>query len=59
MGKIKEMMKQELELRGLSELTQIAYLACPDQLDRDAIHTYQLHIKLRVESRRAQQFGVI
>ncbi|MHA2497747.1 MAG: tyrosine-type recombinase/integrase [Candidatus Hodarchaeales archaeon] len=55
MGKIKEKMKQEMELRGLSELTQEAYLACikqyvkyfmksPDKLNLDDIHAYQLHL---------------
>ncbi len=52
MGKIKEKMKQEMELRGLSELTQEAYLACirqyvkyfmnsPDKLNLEHIHAYQ------------------
>ena len=52
MGKIKEKMKQEMELRGLSELTQEAYLACirqyvkyfmksPDKRNLDHIHAYQ------------------
>ena len=56
MGIIKEKMKQDLEIRGLSERTQESYLGCikqfvkyfmksPDRLTPDDIHTYQLHLK--------------
>jgi site-specific recombinase XerD len=55
MGAIKEKMKQEMEIRGLSNLTQINYLGCvrqyvkyfmkaPDELSLDDIHTYQLYL---------------
>lgn len=56
MGIIKERMKQDLEIRGMSKSTQESYLGCvkqfvkyfmksPDRLTLDDIHTYQLHLK--------------
>jgi integrase/recombinase XerD len=55
MGAIKEKMKRDMEIRGLSQRTKESYLGCvkqfvkyfmksPDQLDLEDIHTYQLHL---------------
>jgi integrase/recombinase XerD len=55
MGAIKEKMKRDIEIRGLSKRTQESYLGCvkqfvkyfmksPDQLSLEDIHTYQLHL---------------
>ena len=55
MGAIKEKMKRDMEIRGLSKRTQEHYLSCikqfvkyfmksPDQLSLEDIHTYQLHM---------------
>ena len=55
MGIIKERMKQDMEIRGLSENTRDAYLSCikqfvkyfktsPDQLTLEDIHTYQVFL---------------
>jgi len=55
MGKVKEKMKQQMEIRGLSERTRESYLAdieqfvryfmkSPDQLSLDDIHGYQQHL---------------
>jgi site-specific recombinase XerD len=55
MGIIKERMKKDMEIRGLSENTQEAYLSCveqfvkyfmtsPDQLTLENIHTYQVFL---------------
>jgi site-specific recombinase XerD len=55
MGAIKEKMKRDMEIRGLSKRSQESYLGCikqfvkyfmksPDQLSLEDIHTYQLHL---------------
>ena len=55
MGAIKEKMKRDMEIRGLSQRTQQSYLESvtqfvkyfmksPDQLTLDDIHEYQLHM---------------
>jgi len=55
MGKVKEKMKQQMEIRGLSARTRESYLADieqfvryfmkpPDQLSLDDIHGYQQHL---------------
>jgi integrase/recombinase XerD len=55
MGKVKEKMKQQMEIRGLSARTRESYLAdieqfvrhfmkSPDQLSLDDIHDYQQHL---------------
>jgi hypothetical protein len=55
MGAIKEKIKRDLEIRGLSQRTQEHYLSCikqfvkyfmksPDQLSLEDIHTYQVHL---------------
>lgn len=55
MGAIKEKMKRDMEIRGLSKRTQESYLGCikqfvkyfmksPDLLSLEDIHTYQLHL---------------
>lgn len=55
MGAIKEKMKQQMEIRGLSECTQESYLRAaaqfvkffmvsPEQLGVEEIHAYQLHL---------------
>ena len=55
MGAIKEKMKRDIEIRGLSKRTQESYLGCvkqfvkyfmksPDHLSLEDIHTYQLHL---------------
>ena len=55
MGAIKEKMKRDMEIRGLSKRTKESYLGCvkqfvkyfmksPDQLSLEDIHTYQLHL---------------
>jgi len=55
MGAIKEKMKRDMEIRGLSKRTKESYLGCvkqfvkyfmksPDQLNLEDIHTYQLHL---------------
>ena len=55
MGAIKERMKQDLEIRGLSENTQQSYLTCvkqfvghfmisPERLGLNDIRSYQLYL---------------
>ena len=55
MGKIREEMEQQMEIRGLSPRTRESYLAnveqfvrhfmkSPDELSLDDIHSYQQHL---------------
>ncbi len=63
MGEFRDRMEQDLQIRGFSPSTQYCYLARmkamvrffmrpPDELTLEDIHTYQLHLTLRVASQQ-------